>query len=166
MAAEVGGLVGLCQICMLLELNLQELVDRQQALDRDARRVLSDWCIHVHTYLNDLGNEPACQTLIELLQDPAWPTPVKDADAEDLYAGLSSPIAEALMEDFEPRATAAIPEDVSLALPDDVDALKALVLHQREEHAAQLAERDSTIERLNEQLRVLLAGRSGGTVSS
>jgi chemosensory pili system protein ChpA (sensor histidine kinase/response regulator) len=122
MAAEVGGLVGLCQICMLLDLNLQELVDRQQALDEDARRVLSDWCLHVHTYLHDLGNEPACQTLIQLLQDPAWTTPVKDPDTAELYAALSSRMDEALMADVEPRATAATPEDVSLALPEDVDA--------------------------------------------
>ena len=146
MAAEVGGLVGLCQICMLLDLNLQELVDRQQALDGDARRVLSDWCIHVHTYLHDLGDEPACETLIALLQDPAWTTPVGDADAAELYAALSSPIAEALMEDVEPRATAATSEDISLVLPEDVDA--ELLDGLLQELPGQTAEFSGAVQRL------------------
>jgi len=46
-------------------------------------------------------------------------------------------------------------------LPDDVDALKALVLRQREEHAAAMAARDTTIELLHEKIRMLLAQRFG-----
>ena len=49
------------------------------------------------------------------------------------------------------------------ALPDDVDALKALVRRLRADHAAQLAAREATIERLNEQVRLLLAKRFGAS---
>ena len=53
--------------------------------------------------------------------------------------------------------------DRETRLPDDVDALKALVLRQREEHAAAVAARDTTIELLHEKIRVLLAQRFGAS---
>lgn len=49
------------------------------------------------------------------------------------------------------------------ALPDDVDALKALVGRLRADHAAELAAREATIERLSEQVRLLLAKRFGAS---
>lgn len=48
-------------------------------------------------------------------------------------------------------------------LPDDVETLKALVLRQRDEHAAALAARDATIEALTEQLRLAIARRFGSS---
>ena len=48
-------------------------------------------------------------------------------------------------------------------LPDDPEVLKALVMRQREEHAAALAVRDTTIERLNERIQLLLARRFGAS---
>lgn len=52
-----------------------------------------------------------------------------------------------------------MPRPPSHELPDDVDALKALVSRLQEAHATELAARDSHIEQLNEQMRLLLAGR-------
>jgi transposase len=51
-------------------------------------------------------------------------------------------------------------------LPDDVATLQALVRHQREalsEREAHIAQRDATIERLREQINVLLAKRYGAS---
>lgn len=53
--------------------------------------------------------------------------------------------------------------DRETLLPDDIDALKALVLRQREEHAAAVATRDTTIELLHEKIRLLLAKRFGAS---
>lgn len=53
--------------------------------------------------------------------------------------------------------------DTALELPDEVEALKALVQRMAAEHAQKLAERDATIERLNERIRLLLARRFGAS---
>jgi transposase len=49
------------------------------------------------------------------------------------------------------------------ALPDDVNALRALVRRLRADHAQELAAREATIARLSEQVRLLLAGRFGAS---
>ena len=48
-------------------------------------------------------------------------------------------------------------------LPEDVDALHALLRVQARDYERQLAERDGTIERLREQINVLLAKRFGAS---
>jgi transposase len=46
-------------------------------------------------------------------------------------------------------------------LPDEVDALKALIAHERATHTTALSARDEEIERLRLQMRLLLAQRFG-----
>jgi hypothetical protein len=46
-------------------------------------------------------------------------------------------------------------------LPDEVDSLKAIIVHERETKAAALSARDAEIERLRAQVRLLLAQRFG-----
>jgi transposase len=46
-------------------------------------------------------------------------------------------------------------------LPDDVEALKAIIEHQRATHTTALSARDEEIERLRAQMRLLLAQRFG-----
>jgi transposase len=46
-------------------------------------------------------------------------------------------------------------------LPDDVETLKALIAHERATHATTLSMREAEIERLRDQMRVLLAQRFG-----
>lgn len=46
-------------------------------------------------------------------------------------------------------------------LPDQVDALKAIIAHERATHTTALSARDEEIERLRSQMRLLLAQRFG-----
>lgn len=46
-------------------------------------------------------------------------------------------------------------------LPDEVDSLKAIIVHERATKAEALSARDAEIERLREQVRLLLAQRFG-----
>jgi transposase len=46
-------------------------------------------------------------------------------------------------------------------LPDEIDALKAIIAHDRATHTTALSARDEEIERLRSQLRLLLAQRFG-----
>ena len=48
-------------------------------------------------------------------------------------------------------------------LPEDVDALQALLREQARHYEQQLAERDGTIERLRAQINILLAKRFGAS---
>ncbi len=121
MAADVGGLEGLSRVCSLLNENLEAYCSQDTALEEPSRRVLSLWIGRVHTYLHDLGAEPACRDLLQMLRDPSWPVPLGDDHAAAIGDLLSAPVTDALMQDMEPRQITAGAQDVSLSLPEDVD---------------------------------------------
>lgn len=121
LGSEVGGLSGLHDLCELLKENLSAIVERAAPVSAAEGQLISNWCRQGHVYLHDLGAEPACSALSSLIGDPGWPVPADPDRAQTIYALLCTPVTESLMEDAEPRQEKATEEDVSLALPDDVD---------------------------------------------
>jgi len=122
-AAEAVGLCGLRQVVTLMRENLASLVARGGALGAREMELLASWGAQATAYLCDPHSPDACHGLIEWLQAPQWPRPLPAEQAQVLLLLLREPTLE--YEDLdqvaEARPARAAPEDVSLALPEDVD---------------------------------------------
>ena len=122
-AAEAVGFSALQQVVASMRENLSLLAAQSRAFTPGEIDLLAAWSGHASAYLQAPYSAAACRGLIEWLRAPDWPLPLAAEEAQTLVSLLQAPIlpdAE-LEEAVEPRPAQAAPEDVSLALPDDVN---------------------------------------------
>lgn len=119
MATESVGLLVLSKVF----LRARQMLDEIEAdVSPQQQALLEQLPGRVAAYLVWPNDSSACAALIDLLTDTAWQTPVPQDDAPHWIAALSNmEIHEGAVEKQE-RQTEATAEDVSLALPDDINA--------------------------------------------
>ncbi len=119
MATESVGLLVLSKVF----LRVRQMLDEIEAdVSPQQQALLEQLPGRVAAYLVWPNDSSACAALIDLLTDTAWQTPVPQDDAPHWIAALSNlEIHEGAVEKLE-RQTEATAEDVSLALPDDINA--------------------------------------------
>jgi len=124
LAAESLGLTGLSETLDVIQDNLKALLedaDPGAALAAGLGERLRVWPTLTLSYLHDLGRADSAAPLIALLVDPQWPRPVASEEAAALETRLARPELLAEDEQAEPRQRVANADDVSLALPEDVN---------------------------------------------
>ena len=121
-AVELLGLGGLAEGCNHLYENVLALAGRDSALSEAEAAVLEETCVRIESYLGDLPRTAGAESLAALLAAPAWPAPLDQARREAVAAQLASAEVNVDDDDAPARETTATREDVSLRLPDDVDA--------------------------------------------
>lgn len=144
-ATEAVGFERLNRLCRLTHERLCKMADEERPLSEAEVVILGEWSSQVGTYLEGFGNRAVCETFVEYHAHAAWPSPLAEDEGTELVLGLMSPTFE-LEEAKEPRQSMAAPEDVSLALPDDVDSelLEGLL----QELPVQTADFSSAVQKL------------------
>ena len=135
------GLAGLQRVCVSLQANLSQLAARDNPLDAEQRRVVETWPALALGYLQSLDDRAVCAALVRHLQDAHWPQPLAISDADPLVDSLVAPKLAVEEGEAEVRPRQARIEDVSLALPADVnqellDGLLQELPHQAAEFSA------------------------------
>jgi chemosensory pili system protein ChpA (sensor histidine kinase/response regulator) len=145
-AAEAVGLGGLHQVCAHVQANILELAVHDRALYDGEQAVIAGWPAVVSAYLSAITDRAACRSLAEYLQDARWPNPLPAEESAPLVEVLAAPTPVAEEMVGETRQESASPEDVSLALPEDVnpELLDSLL----QELPSQTAELSAAIQRL------------------
>lgn len=140
LAAESVGLTGLQQVLKQVQENVRLIAERGMGIGRYERALLEEWPLLTARYLSSLGNRGLCDSLVEYLRNPFWPEPLTGAAAAPLLAQLASPNL-AVEDDLVQRQTEALPEDVSLELPEDVNPqLLDSLLQELPQHTAEFTE--------------------------
>lgn len=119
-ASQAAELIGLQQACEIFYRNICDLNDRAEALTEHQIALLRDWPELVGNYLGSVGYDTASQALVHALLDTDWLNPL----AEELQQPLTDLLTAAYISDHvtrNERMQTATPEDVSLALPDDIN---------------------------------------------
>ncbi|MDG4596077.1 MAG: response regulator [Candidatus Contendobacter sp.] len=135
------GLAGLQQVCVGLQANLNQLAAQDSPLNAEQRWVVETWPVLALDYLQTLDDRAVCTALAHHLQDTHWPQPLVTSAAAPLVDLLVAPKLVAEEAEAEARPRQAQPEDVSLALPADVnqellDGLLQELPHQAAEFSA------------------------------
>jgi chemosensory pili system protein ChpA (sensor histidine kinase/response regulator) len=146
-AADALGLSGLQQACIHWSDNVMALASGFRLLTAAECDLLVVMPERARRYLEKLPDRPASQALIESLQKPDWPNPLPTDMAEALVELLAAPtfaVPEEMAVEARPRE--ALPEHVSLRLPEDVnpELLDSLL----QELPGQAAEFSVAIQRL------------------
>jgi chemotaxis protein histidine kinase CheA/ActR/RegA family two-component response regulator len=119
-AAEAIGLTALSAVFARLVYTLSALTEEVRTGQYELLKQLPG---RVTAYLDTPSDERACSALIDMLSDPEWRTPV-DMDSALLWVKslANLEIVAASEEPQVQRQTEASPEDVSLALPEDLNS--------------------------------------------
>lgn len=81
--------VGLQDICLLLQQQLEDLIDSDTGLSDTQFCKIRQWAQDVRDYLADPNNTAAAESLLQCLSDQCWPNPVNPADVEILREMLT-----------------------------------------------------------------------------
>lgn len=119
MAAESVGLVALASVFARIKQLLEEITDDVTT----AQQILLEQLpVRVSEYLAWPTDKNSATALIDLLADAAWLTPISPGDASTLTSALVNVELFESSEQKQERQSDATAEDVSLALPDDINA--------------------------------------------
>ncbi|MFM8330935.1 MAG: response regulator [Candidatus Methylumidiphilus sp.] len=138
-AAETVGFSGLAKMCEGVDANLRQFI----AAPPDAVQLglLRAWLDAVNAYLPDFADSGLSQNLLASVCDPRWPQPLSAEAGVELLAQLRGVDASAWGREEAPREQAATADEVSLALPDDVNReLLDILLQELPGHIQQLSE--------------------------
>lgn len=126
-AVELIGLVGLSLCSQFISTNIKALSDIDTKLNEHDYFVLYEWPVRILTYLQDINDNKNREQLVEFISNDSWPDPIIKTDLETIQDLLVNPILQE--EEKVQRQTIAADEDVSLALPEDVnqDLLEGLL---------------------------------------
>ncbi|MFZ1324473.1 MAG: response regulator, partial [Candidatus Contendobacter sp.] len=145
-AANAMGFGGLQQACVCLNDNLLAFSSQSQPLTAGEYQLITTWLERALDYLQAVSDREVCQALVANLLDSSWPNPLPAEEADALLALLIAPKVALPEGEAETRLQEALPEHVSLALPEDVnpELLDSLL----QELPDQTAELSAAIQRL------------------
>ena len=139
-ASEAAHLPSLVALCTQIARNVEALAKLDASARLAARAVMEEWPSVVLAYLDDPADEDLCLAVITHLSRPVWPHPLSEDEAAELVALLAPDDDDSLVK-AEVRPTLARPEDVALALGDDVNPrLRAVFLQEAPANAARFTE--------------------------
>ena len=119
MAAESVGLLALAKVFGRLK---QVLSDVTGELNSPQRVLLEQLPGRVSAYLAWPNDKSSCAALIDLLTDPEWFSPIQTTDVRLWIDALVNVDLQESLEQKPERQTEATDEDVSLAVPEDINA--------------------------------------------
>ncbi|MDO9212831.1 MAG: response regulator [Methylococcales bacterium] len=146
-ASTMIGFAGLSEVCQQVNANIALYLQHIDSFTADNRDLLVDWVAHVKAYLLTFSKKDAGKSLLAQLSQPNWIQPLSPEASAVLLpkmrvTGLNEESAE---EDT--REKIATDDNISLALPDDVNKeLLDLLLQELPAYTQQFSE---AIQRLH-----------------
>jgi chemotaxis protein histidine kinase CheA len=140
--ADTAGFSGLAQICSHVEANIDSWLERIDRFTGEHLELLLDWLNRVQDYLAAFHEADAGSLLVAGLADHPWPLPMPFETVAAVLERIRSESVASIGADAEPaRPEKATDEDVSLALPDDVNPeLLELLLQELPTHTRHFSE--------------------------
>lgn len=129
-ACETVGLFGLSYVFRRLWLNVVAKAAEDHNYDEECN-LFGIALILIQEYLTDISNDSHCSALVRHLHEPGWRRPLPEAMQGRLFEALNVSVTDPDAQRANLERTIARPEDVSLAIPDDVDGeLVQTLLHE------------------------------------
>jgi chemosensory pili system protein ChpA (sensor histidine kinase/response regulator) len=130
-ASQMAGFAGLALICEHVNANIELLREDLARFTADRLGLLQTWIHNVKAYLSDFSENDAGLQLLAQLGAEDWPLPVSLEFAASILAQLHATGANVTGQQTEIRKQIAGPDDISLDLPEDVNAeLLDILVHE------------------------------------
>jgi chemosensory pili system protein ChpA (sensor histidine kinase/response regulator) len=120
-AANMAGFAGLALVCQQVTANVQFFQQHPAAFSLDSLALLREWTDQVRGYLDAFNEEDMGLPLLVMLGDDRWPCALPPETAMTILEKLRPTDDGELTQEIERRPQTATDDDVSLALPDDVN---------------------------------------------
>ncbi|MDD2723172.1 MAG: response regulator [Methylovulum sp.] len=125
-AAKTAGFTGLGQICLHINQNLHRFLKQIDLFTAENLELLLEWLAQVQDYLPSFNDRSAAQLIVSGLADEQWPVPMALEELSGILMQIraeSSSVEDQSEAEREQaaRSGTATDEDVSLALPGDVN---------------------------------------------
>lgn len=120
-ASKTVGFEGLAQVCAQVGSNIERYRHGQASFDDKAPVLLGRWLAQVKAYLPDFDNEAAGQAMLASLSDEGWPAPLLAGEGAAILNLMRTSDMTVGNQPEPVRPQEAKAEDVSLALPGDVN---------------------------------------------
>jgi chemotaxis protein histidine kinase CheA/ActR/RegA family two-component response regulator len=139
--ADTAGFAGLAHTCAHVGSNLERWLEQSDRFTGEHLDLLLGWMDRVEAYLTAFDDPEPGSVLVAGLADERWPLPMPFETAAAVLRQIRSEDAAVIDESEPVRPEQAVDEDVSLALPDDVNPeLLALLLQELPLHTRQFSE--------------------------
>lgn len=119
--SQTAGFHGLALICGHVDANIRCFTDSDIGFTESHQAILSTWIANVKSYLDDVEDTQASMQLLAQLGVTDWPLELDMNAAAAILMQLQGADADSLSNEAEQLKQIAEPEDVSLALPNDVN---------------------------------------------
>lgn len=140
-ASEMAGFEGLARICEHIHANILRLSEDIQAFTTDRLALLRVWISHIKDYLAAFNASDAGQIMLAQLGDSRWILPLSADAGAAILTQIQATDSTVSSQEEDIREKVASPEDVSLALPDDVNReLLELLLQELPIYTQQFSE--------------------------
>jgi chemotaxis protein histidine kinase CheA/CheY-like chemotaxis protein len=140
-AAQTAGFEGLARVCTHVNANLQHYLEQAASFTRERHGLLLEWLGQVQEYLPSFNESNAGQLLVAGLTDEQWALPLSFEDLAAILLQIHSESSTVGDQVEAARVQVATDEDISIALPDDVNQeLMELLLLELPAHTQQFSE--------------------------
>lgn len=163
--AKTAGFEGLSIVGQHVLVNIQRFIEKIDEFNNERLDLLSEWLGQVQEYLPSFNESDAGQLIVTGLTDEQWavPLPFEEMAAILLQVRTESSDVGSLTETA--RMETATDDDVSLALPDDVNQeLLDLLLQELPVHTQQFSEAVQRLQSGGSENDVQLAQRVAHTL--
>ncbi len=120
-ASKIAGFEGLARVCIHINLNMQLFVEQIDIFSNDRLSLLLDWLTQVQEYLPSFNESNAGQLLVTGLTDEQWLLPLPFEDMTVILQQIRNETSVFGDQSEDLRIENATDEEVSLALPNDVN---------------------------------------------
>jgi chemotaxis protein histidine kinase CheA/CheY-like chemotaxis protein len=140
-AAKTAGFEGLARICTHVNANLQRYLEQVDSFTSERLELLLVWLGQVQEYLPSFNESNAGQVAVAGLTDEQWALPLSFEDLAAIMLQIRSESLTVGDQVEAARVQTATDEDISIALPDDVNQeLMELLLLELPVHTQQFSE--------------------------
>jgi chemosensory pili system protein ChpA (sensor histidine kinase/response regulator) len=120
-ASTMVGFEGLAEVCKQVNANISLYLQHIDSFTVDKRDLLIDWVSHVKAYLLAFSKKGAGKQLLAQLSDANWIQPLTREASAALLPKMQVQGLNAASAEENTRETVATDDNISLALPDDVN---------------------------------------------
>jgi chemotaxis protein histidine kinase CheA/ActR/RegA family two-component response regulator len=163
--AKIAGFEGLAQVTAHIIVNIQRFLEEIDNFTSERHDLLLEWLSQVQEYLPSFNESSAGQLVVAGLMDDQWALPMPFEELANILAQIRTESSDVGSQTEAARVESATDEDVSLALPGDVNQeLLDLLLQEMPVQTQQFSEAVQRLQAGGNQKDVELAQRVAHTL--
>ena len=118
---DLDKFVGFQDICLMFQENISDMAEDNQTLNNNQKELVVKWLSHAEKYIEDVSNIDEVMSLVNILKDEHWPTPLDEMDANILFEMLGVETTEKNDDSVSPNQ---IPESLNTIFLELSDYVK------------------------------------------